>query len=138
MGIPQKETLERSNISFRNWENDGKREIRPETDSELAHRQSLHENFIKFWFQMRRDGLKSSAEARIPSTDWTQLLDSNLTDESVAAFQAYRENLRTITNGLLEDDNLTPVDENHTLWDEDTEIDTLIPAEPTPVYKSEE
>ena len=138
MGIPQKETLERSNISFRNWENDGKREIRPETDSELAHRQSLHENFIKFWFQMRRDGLKSSAESRIPSTDWTQLLDSNLTDESVAAFQAYRENLRTITNGLLEDDNLTPVDENHTLWDEDTEIDTLIPAEPTPVYKSEE
>lgn len=138
MGIPQKETLERSNISFRNWENDGKREIRPETDSELAHRQSLHENFIKFWFQMRRDGLKSSAEARIPSTDWTQLLDSNLTDESVAAFQAYRENLRTIANGLLEDDNLTPVDENHTLWDEDTEIDTLIPAEPTPVYKSEE
>jgi hypothetical protein len=138
MGIPQKETLERSNISFRNWENDGKREIRPETDSELAHRQSLHENFIKFWFQMRRDGLKSSAEARIPSTDWTQLLDSNLTDESVAAFQAYRENLRTITNGLLEDDNLTPVDENNTLWDEDTEIDTLIPAEPTPVYKSEE
>lgn len=138
MGIPQKETLERSNISFRNWENDGKREIRPETDAELAHRQSLHENFIKFWFQMRRDGLKSSAEGRIPSTDWTQLLDSNLTDESVAAFQAYRENLRTIANGLLEDDNLTPVDENHTLWDEDTEIDTLIPAEPTPVYKSEE
>ena len=26
MGIPQKETLERSNISFRNWENDGKSE----------------------------------------------------------------------------------------------------------------
>ena len=138
MGIPQKETLEKSNISFRNWENEGKREIRLETDQELAHRQSLHENFIKFWFQMRRDGLKSSAESRIPNTDWTQLLDSNLTDESVAAFQAYRENLRTIANGLLEDDNLTPVDENHTLWDEDTEIDTLIPAEPTPVYKSEE
>ncbi len=138
MGIPQKETLERSNISFRNWENNGKREIRPETDSELTHRQSLHENFIKFWFQMRRDGLKSSAESRIPNTDWTQLLDSNLTDESVAAFQAYRDNLRTIANGLLEDDNLTPVDENNTLWDENTEIDTLIPVEPTPVYKSEE
>ena len=138
MGIPQKETLEKSNISFRNWENEGKREIRLETDKELAHRQSLHENFIKFWFQMRRDGLKSSAESRIPATDWTQLLDSNLTDESVTEFQTYRQNLKTIADGLLETDDLTPVDENHTLWDQNTEIETLIPDEPTPKYKPEE
>ena len=128
MGIPQKETLEKSNISFRNWENEGKREIRLETDQELAHRQSLHENFIKFWFQI--------AERRIPATDWTQLLYSNLTDESVTEFQTYRQNLKTIADGLLEADDLTPVDENHTLWDQNIEIETLIPDEPTPQYKS--
>lgn len=137
MGIPQKETLEKSNISFRNWENEGKREIRLETDQELAHRQSLHENFIKFWFQMRRDGLKSSAESRIPATDWTQLLDSNLTDESVAEFAAYRKILKELNKDLLDESN-NPVDANDEIWDEDYDVHANLPTEPTPVYKPEE
>jgi len=39
---------------------------------------------------------KSTAEAILVATDWTQLPDSGLTSDCVAAFATYRASIRTI------------------------------------------
>jgi len=48
---------------------------------------------------LRPDGveiIESTAEAILNATDWTQLSDSGLTADCVAAFATYRASIRTI------------------------------------------
>jgi hypothetical protein len=40
--------------------------------------------------------VNSTADAILLATDWTQLSDSGLTSDCVAAFATYRESIRTI------------------------------------------
>jgi len=136
MAIPQEETLTKGVINDRNHET-GLRENRPETDEELAQRQADYDNWLQNYFINRSNYIQSIGNSMLPATDWTQLLDSNLTDESVAEFAAYRKVLKELNKDLLDGDN-NPVDANDEIWDEDYDVHANLPTEPTPVYKSEE
>jgi len=96
MAIPQAETLTKGVINDRNHET-GLRENRPETDEELAQRQADYDNWLQNYFINRTNYIQSIGNAILPETDWTQLLDSNLTDESVAEFAAYRKALKELS-----------------------------------------
>ena len=136
MAIPQAETLTKGVINDRNLET-GIRENREETDQELAQRQADYDNFLQNYFINRSGFIQSIGNAMLPATDWTQLLDSNLTDESVAEFAAYRKVLKELNKDLLDGAN-DPVDSNNKIWDEDYSVEANLPTEPTPVYKPEE
>ena len=136
MAIPQAETLTKGVINDRNPET-GIRENREETDQELAQRQADYDNWLQNYFINRTNYIQSIGNAILPETDWTQLLDSNLTDESVAEFAAYRKALKELSKDLLDGAN-NPVDANDEIWDEDYDVHANLPTEPTPVYKPEE
>lgn len=136
MAIPQAETLTKGVINDRNPET-GLRENREETDQELAQRQADYDDRLKNWFINQSDYIQSVANSILPTTDWTQLLDSNLTDESVAEFAAYRKVLKELNKDLLDEAN-NPVDANNEIWDEDYSVEDNLPKEPTPAYKPEE
>ena len=136
MAIPQPETLTRGIINDRNPET-GLRENREETDQELAQRQADYDNWLQNYFINRSNHIQSIGNAMLPATDWTQLLDSNLTDESVAEFAAYRKVLKELNKDLLDGSN-NPVDANDEIWDENYSVDDNLPTEPTPEYKPEE
>ena len=136
MAIPQAETLTKGVINDRNSET-GIRENRPETDEELAQRQADYDNWLQNYFINRSNYIQSIGNSMLPATDWTQLLDSNLTDESVAEFAAYRKVLKELNKDLLDGSN-NPVDANDEIWDENYSVDDNLPTEPTPVYKPEE
>ena len=136
MAIPQAETLTKGVINDRNPET-GLRENREETDQELAQRQADYDDRLKNWFINQSDYIQSVGNSILPATDWTQLLDSNLTDESVAEFAAYRKVLKELNKDLLDGAN-NPVDANNEIWDEDYSVEDNLPTEPTPAYKPEE
>ena len=136
MAIPQAETLTKGVINDRNPET-GIRENREETDKELAQRQADYDNWLQNYFINRSEFIQSIGNSMLPATDWTQLLDSNLTDESVAEFAAYRKILKELNKNLLDGAN-NPVDANDEIWDEDYSVEANLPTEPTPVYKPEE
>tara|TARA_R100001510_G_C7629838_1_gene188904 strand:+ start:952 stop:1362 length:411 start_codon:yes stop_codon:yes gene_type:complete len=136
MAIPQAETLTKGVINDRNPET-GMRENRPETDEELAQRQADYNDWLQNYFINRSNYIQSIGDSILPATDWTQLLDSNLTDESVAEFAAYRKILKELNKDLLDESN-NPVDANDEIWDEDYDVHANLPTEPTPVYKPEE
>ncbi len=136
MAIPQAETLTKGVINDRNPET-GLRENREETDQELAQRQADYDDRLKNWFINQSDYIQSVGNSILPTTDWTQLLDSNLTDESVAEFAAYRKVLKELNKDLLDGAN-NPVDANNEIWDEDYSVEDNLPTEPTPAYKPEE
>jgi len=136
MAKPSAETLERGVINEKNHET-GQRENRPETDTELAQRQSDYDNWLENYYINKANHIQSVGDAIVPATDWTQLLDSNLTDESVAEFAAYRKQLKELSKDLLKEDS-TPTDANDDRWDLDYDVDANLPTEPTPVYKPEE
>jgi hypothetical protein len=136
MAIPQAETLTKGVINDRNPET-GLRENREETDQELAQRQADYDDRLKNWFINQSGYIQSVGNSILPATDWTQLLDSNLTDESVAEFAAYRKVLKELNKDLLDGSN-NPVDANNEIWDEDYDVHANLPTEPTPAYKSEE
>ena len=136
MAIPQAETLTKGVINDRNPET-GLRENREETDQELAQRQADYDDRLKNWFINQSGYIQSVGNSILPATDWTQLLDSNLTDESVAEFAAYRKVLKELNKDLLDGSN-NPVDANNEIWDEDYDVHANLPTEPTPAYKPEE
>ena len=136
MAKPSAETLERGVINEKNHET-GKRENRPETDKELAQRQADYDNWLENYYINKANHIQSVGDAVVPATDWTQLLDSNLTDESVAEFAAYRKQLKELSKDLLKEDN-TPTDANDDRWDLDYDVEANLPTEPTPAYKPEE
>ena len=136
MAKPSAETLERGVINEKNHET-GQRENRPETDTELAQRQADYDNWLENYYINKANHIQSVGDAIVPATDWTQLLDSNLTDESVAEFAAYRKELKELSKDLLKGDS-TPTDVNDDRWDLDYDVDANLPTEPTPVYKPEE
>ena len=136
MAIPQAETLTKGVINDRNPET-GMRENRPETDEELAQRQAEYDDWLQNYFINQSGYIQSVGNSILPETDWTQLLDSNLTDESVAEFAAYRKVLKELNKDLLDESN-NPVDANDEIWDEDYDVHANLPTEPTPVYKPEE
>lgn len=136
MAIPKAETLTKGVINDRNPET-GLRENREETDKELAQRQADYDDRLKNWFINQSGYIQSVGNSILPTTDWTQLLDSNLTDESVAEFAAYRKVLKELNKDLLDGAN-NPTDPNDDVWDEDYSVEDNLPTEPTPVYKSEE
>ena len=136
MAIPQAETLTKGVINDRNPET-GLRENREETDKELAQRQADYDDRLKNWFINQSGYIQSVGNSILPTTDWTQLLDSNLTDESVAEFAAYRKVLKELNKDLLDGSN-NPVDANNEIWDEDYDVHANLPTEPTPAYKPEE
>ena len=136
MAIPQAETLTKGVINDRNPET-GLRENREETDQELAQRQADYDDRLKNWFINQSDYIQSVGNSILPTTDWTQLLDSNLTDESVAEFAAYRKVLKELNKDLLDGAN-NPLDANNEIWDEDYSVEDNLPTEPTPAYKPEE
>tara|TARA_R100000908_G_scaffold16690_3_gene6301 strand:- start:960 stop:1370 length:411 start_codon:yes stop_codon:yes gene_type:complete len=136
MAIPQPETLTRGIINDRNPET-GLRENRPETNEELAERQEGYDNWLENYYINKTSFAKSVGLGILPSTDWTQLLDSNLTDESVAEFAAYRKILKDLGKDWLDESN-NPVDANNEIWDEEYDVHANLPTEPTPVYKPEE
>jgi|TARA_R100000084_G_C4578752_1_gene112788 hypothetical protein len=136
MAKPSAETLERGVINEKNHET-GKRENRPETDKELAQRQADYDNWLENYYINKANHIQSVGDAVVPATDWTQLLDSNLTDESVAEFAAYRKQLKELSKDLLKEDN-TPTDANDDRWDLDYDVEANLPTEPTPKYKPEE
>ena len=136
MAIPQPETLTRGIINDRNPET-GLRENRPETNEELAERQEGYDNWLENYYINKTSFAKSVGLGILPSTDWTQLLDSNLTDESVAEFAAYRKILKDLGKDWLDESN-NPVDANNEIWDEDYSVEDNLPTEPTPAYKPEE
>ena len=136
MAIPQPETLTRGIINDRNPET-GLRENREETDQELAQRQAEYDDWLQNYFINHSGYIQSVGNSILPATDWTQLLDSNLTDESVAEFAAYRKVLKELNKDLLDGSN-NPVDANDEIWDENYSVDDNLPTEPTPEYKPEE
>ena len=136
MAKPTAQTLERGVINEKNHET-GKRENRPETDKELAQRQADYDNWLENYYINKANHIQSVGDAVVPATDWTQLLDSNLTDESVAEFAAYRKQLKELSKDLLKEDN-TPTDANDDRWDLDYDVEANLPTEPTPKYKPEE
>jgi hypothetical protein len=136
MAIPQAETLTKGVINDRNPET-GIRENREETDQELAQRQADYDNWLQNYFINRSEFIQSIGNSMLPATDWTQLLDSNLTDESVAEFAAYRKVLKELNKNLLDGAN-NPTDSENEVWDEDHDVHANLPTEPTPVYKPEE
>ena len=136
MAIPQPETLTRGIINDRNPET-GLRENRPETNEELAERQEGYDNWLENYYINKTSFAQSVGLGILPSTDWTQLLDSNLTDESVAEFAAYRKILKDLGKDWLDESN-NPVDANNEIWDEDYDVHANLPTEPTPAYKPEE
>lgn len=136
MAIPKAETLTKGVINDRNPET-GLRENREETDKELAQRQADYDDRLKNWFINQSGYIQSVGNSILPTTDWTQLLDSNLTDESVAEFAAYRKVLKELNKDLLDGAN-NPTDPNDDVWDEDYSVEDNLPTEPTPVYKPEE
>jgi hypothetical protein len=136
MAIPKAETLTKGVINDRNPET-GLRENREETDKELAQRQADYDDRLKNWFINQSGYIQSVGNSILPTTDWTQLLDSNLTDESVAEFAAYRKVLKELNKDLLDGAN-NPTDPNDDVWDEDYSVEDNLPTEPTPAYKPEE
>tara|TARA_B100001758_G_scaffold154878_1_gene133426 strand:+ start:144 stop:554 length:411 start_codon:yes stop_codon:yes gene_type:complete len=136
MAIPTAKTLEKGIINTKNHET-GVRENREETDAELAERQAGYDSWLASYYINKTQEIEQLGIGQLPHTDWTQLLDSNLTEESVAEFAAYRKQLKELSKDLLKGDS-TPTDPNANVWDVDFPIHTLLPTEPTPVYKPEE
>jgi len=66
------------------------------------------------------------------------LLDSNLTDKSLAEFTAYRKKLKEMSKSLMKADGVTPKDKKNLIWDPDLSLDEYFPEPPEPEYKSEE
>jgi len=135
MAIPTAQVLTKGTINDRNPET-GLREVREETDQELTFRQAEYDNFLENYFINRSNHIQSIGNAMLPATDWTQLLDSNLTDESVAEFAAYRKVLKELNKDLLDGAN-NPTDPTNEIWDEDYDVALHLPPEPTPVYKTD-
>tara|TARA_B100001559_G_scaffold78054_1_gene64772 strand:- start:9958 stop:10380 length:423 start_codon:yes stop_codon:yes gene_type:complete len=137
MAIPKKMKLERSGTISLNHET-GKHETREETDEQLAERQKAYDNFVENFFSIRAQDIQNSANSVLPDTDWTQLLDSNLTDESLAEFTAYRKKLKEISKNLMKEDGVTPKDKKDSIWDPELPLHDYFPKSPTPEYKPEE
>ena len=137
MAIPTKKKLERSGTISLNHET-GKHETREETDEQLAERQKMYDDFVENFFSIRAQEIQNSANSTLPSTDWTQLLDSNLKDESLAEFTAYRKQLKEVSKNLMKADGVTPKNKKDLIWDPDLPLHNYFPTEPTPAYKPEE
>lgn len=137
MAIPKKMKLERSGTISLNHET-GKHETREETDEQLAERQKAYDNFVKNFFSIRAQDIQNSANSVLPDTDWTQLLDSNLTDESLAEFTSYRKQLKEISKNLMKEDGVTPKNKKDPIWDPELSLHDYFPKSPTPEYKPEE
>ena len=137
MAIPKKMKLERSGTISLNHET-GKHETREETDEQLAERQKMYDDFVENFFIIRARDIQNVANSMLPAPDWTQLLDSNLTDKSLAEFTAYRKKLKEMSKSLMKADGVTPKDKKNLIWDPDLSLDEYFPEPPEPEYKSEE
>ena len=136
MAKPTEQVLEKGVINDKNPQT-GQRENRPETDEELAERQEGYDNWLKNYYINKTSFAESVGFGILPATDWTQLLDSNLTDESVAEFAAYRKVLKELSKDKLDGAN-NPTNPDDNFWDEEYDVHSNLPTEPTPVYKPEE
>jgi len=137
MAIPTKKKLEKSKSISLNHAT-GKHVTREETDEQLAERQKMYDDFVKNFFTLRVKDIQSVANSILPATDWTQLRDSNLTDESLAEFTAYRKKLKEISKNLMKADGVTPKDKKDPMWDPELFLEGFFPEPPTPEYKPEE
>ncbi len=136
MTKPTEQVLEKGVINDKNPQT-GQRENRPETDEELAERQEGYDNWLKNYYINKTSFAESVGMGILPATDWTQLLDSNLTDESVKEFASYRKVLKDLGKDWLNETN-SPTDIDDGIWDEDYDVHSNLPTEPTPQYKPEE
>ena len=137
MAIPTKKKLERSGTISLNHAT-GKHDTREETDEQLAERQKMYDDFVENFFSIRVKDIQSVADSILPATDWTQLLDSNLTEESLAEFTSYRKKLKETSKNLMKEDGVTPKDKKNSIWDPDLFLEDFFPKAPTPEYKPEE
>jgi len=58
-----------------------------------ATQEEINQRLSNEWF-----GIRDERNARLYSSDWTQLVDSPLTEEQKNAWRQYRQELRDITN----------------------------------------
>lgn len=135
MALPTKKTLTRGKVSVRN--ENFERVLVDESDEELAFRQGLHDAYIENYVPNKINNFNNMIDDVHKSFDWTQLVDTTLTEDSQKEFTDYRANLKKIGKKYFNAKN-EPLDVKDNFWDENFPLGTLVPEPPTPEYKPEE
>ena len=90
MALPTKKTLTRGKVSVRN--ENFERVLVDESDEELAFRQGLHDAYIENYVSNKINNFNNMIDDVHKSFDWTQLVDTTLTEDSQKEFTDYRAN----------------------------------------------
>ena len=75
-------------------------QIVPLTAEEIAQRQAEEQAWLEGAFDRAMADLRQRRNGLLSSSDWTQLPDTTLTTAEKTAWMNYRTELRNITNGL--------------------------------------
>ena len=80
------------------------------TAEEIAQRQTEEQAWLEGAFDRAIADLRQRRNGLLSSSDWTQLPDTTLTTAEKTAWMNYRTELRNITNGLTNVDQVKNID----------------------------